>query len=220
MKKTCNDIAPMLSALVDEELDNEKRHAVEEHIAGCPDCKSSFAAERQMKKLVVSHYRTERTPPHLRARIRREIAGERVRPGFLDLLADAFTLYKVKGAMAIAAVLVIALLPYLSVFQAGSSSPLLTMGNGSFKAAGVQKIEGQVICIDCELLKKAALSVTHDASHRKGLRDAGGRVWNFLYSEQGKQLLHEESLLQKHLEIEGLVFPEQGYVSVRSFRKI
>ena len=50
----CTDIQAMLSALVDGELDADRRHGAERHLAGCQACRTLLSEAEGLELLVAA----------------------------------------------------------------------------------------------------------------------------------------------------------------------
>jgi hypothetical protein len=79
----CTDIQAMLSALVDGELDADRRHGAERHLAGCEACRTLLSEAEGLELLVaaaVGHEdRPATLPPGFEDAVLRRIAGEPAR---------------------------------------------------------------------------------------------------------------------------------------------
>jgi anti-sigma factor RsiW len=115
----CAGRLPLLSALLDGELDAANALAAEEHLAACPACAARFARLEAARARLARPDVRHPAPPGLRAAIRLELAaaqqpagpaGGRPEPGRIGRLADAlgrWTLIPSFGALALAMVLVL-----------------------------------------------------------------------------------------------------------------
>jgi putative zinc finger protein len=75
-------ISEYLAAHADNELTAQERHAAEDHLAGCPACRSRLAEERALKVLLRQHAGIVKTPADVRRSIRAALAEVSER-GFL-----------------------------------------------------------------------------------------------------------------------------------------
>ncbi|RMD92861.1 MAG: hypothetical protein D6814_16350 [Calditrichaeota bacterium] len=218
--KSCKDIEPLLTAYIDAELGSDDVKMVEAHLSQCVECAEKLEKERGIKRMVHEHYRMEVTPVHLRARIRRTIAeGRAAIPGFFELIAQAFTLHKLKGAFAFVALFLLVTFPY---FKGIYSTPDFsqTMAQTEMNKKSPVELVGEVLCVDCEILDQAHIPHHHEPGHRMGIKTANGQIWNFIPDEQGKKLLHNNSLMNQKIKIEGFAYPNGNYVDIKSFHKI
>ncbi len=216
--KPCSDIEDLLTAYVDQELDENHVKEVQEHLAVCRHCTEKLEAEKRVKSWLKDGYRIEPTPVHLRARIRRLIYEGKKIPGFFELIKEAFTFHKVKGALALLALLFFITYPYIRM-------GLLDHRPAGFyvqKSSKLEPIElvGEVLCVDCEILNLTIKDHQHEDDHRLGLKAPDGRIWQFLPVGEGRKLLHDEKLIRKKIKIEGYTFPDGMYVTVEHFQQI
>ena len=218
MGKNCGDIAPLLTGFIDGEINETEKILVQEHLKYCSHCAKVVETEQAIKKLVKKQYRFEKAPVQLRSRIRRMLADERHIAGFFEMLAEAFALHKIKGGLAIAALAVLMVLPYIkqNAFFANAGQNFVASNNGHHYIS----FEGEVICLDCEVLQRANKVAQHTPDHRIGIKTADGRVWNIMATTVGKKILHDGDLIHKKIKIEGVSFPNELYLDVEKFGKI
>jgi mycothiol system anti-sigma-R factor len=65
----CHDVLEYISAIVDGELEPEKRREFEAHIAHCPSCRNEFEIETMTKRIIAGKLRFIKAPDHLRMNI-------------------------------------------------------------------------------------------------------------------------------------------------------
>lgn len=79
----CNEyVDKFLSAHADGELTSRERRFAENHLGGCPACRTLLAEERSLKVLVRQHTNVAKVPAEVRLRIRAAI-GEMAGPNFV-----------------------------------------------------------------------------------------------------------------------------------------
>lgn len=78
---TCGDVRLEFSALLDDELSAEERHAVEAHLADCPECLRLFHQFQQVDHMYRRDMPQEQAPSELETRLREALTGgqERVK---------------------------------------------------------------------------------------------------------------------------------------------
>ncbi len=218
--KLCQELEPLLTAYVDGELLGQENKTVEEHLKQCRHCQKQIEQQSALKKLLRERYRMETTPAHVRARIRRWLSSNQPVPGFLELLGEAFTLHRFKGALALMTLLFFIGYPYLrGVVHPSEQVEGFALGPDQVELKPVE-VEGEVLCVDCELLDKANLPHAHDADHRMGIKTPAGKIWNIIPSGKGKALLHNDQLIHKRLRVKGYAYPGGVYLNVERYQKI
>ncbi len=218
--KACQELEPLLTAYVDGELVETEIEKVKGHLQNCQLCREQIDLQNSMRKLLQEHYRTENAPAHVRARIRRMLSEGRPVPGFMEMLAEAFALHRFKGTFALVTLLLFVGYPYLSVVvRPGGRINGFALGNDHVELKPVE-VEGEVLCVDCELLEKAHFAHTHEADHRMGIKTPDGKIWNIIPAGEGKHLLHNEKLMHKKLRVKGYAYPGGVYLNVERFQKI
>jgi Putative zinc-finger len=110
----CHDyIENFLAADVDGELSVEERRAADEHLAGCPRCRTRLAQERELKRMLRERLRSATAPSELRAAISSALDREEVSAGprsrFSEVLAALLRPQVWAPLAALAAAIVIAI---------------------------------------------------------------------------------------------------------------
>jgi len=200
MAYSCGQIEQLITGLIDNELTDEDQKKVKHHLEECDSCVSAYESQNLLKKQLQTHYYAEKAPAHLRARIRRDITNTLTWPGFFESLAKVFATYKVKSAIATVALALFIAVPYgQQFFENSSESAKSQMQHVT--------LEGQALCVDCEVIKTAGHIPVHTDDHHLGLRDGSGRIWNIINTSEGKKLVHDFSLINKSIKIEGYALP-------------
>lgn len=197
---SCEQFEPLITGLIDNALTEDEQQKVKHHLEECDSCVSAYEAQNLLKKQLQTHYHAEKAPVYLRARIRRDISNTRTWPGFFESLVTVFTTYKVKSALATVALVLLVAVPYGQQFFQDSGESVKS------KRQPIMLV-GQALCVDCEVIKTAEHIPEHTDDHRLGLRDRSGRIWNIINASEGKKLVHEFSLINKSIKIEGYALP-------------
>lgn len=196
MTYNCEQIEPLVSGLIDNELSDQESKMVNEHLETCHSCAELYKSQQFTKSQLSKNYRTEVTPVYLRARIRRNIINTVSWPGFWGSLAEVFAAHKVKSTFATLVLVLLIAVPYGQYFFAASE--IVTVSDTRFVS-----IKGKILCVDCELMRTSGHDPECAADHHLGLKDRSGKLWNFVNASKGKELIHEFALLNKSVEIEG-----------------
>ncbi len=207
----CDKIKEQLSAYVDREIDATQARALAAHLEQCPPCAEAAHAEQGIKTLV--HDRASRldAPPQLRARIRRTLA--QAQPSFGQLLRELWTLHPRPAFAALAAVVLLAgALTFLGENVLANFTDPIAYESGA-------RLEGTIICADCQLMLATHTPCAHDAlAHRLVLQSKDGKLWNIVQSPQGRELLRDLSMPVSAVQTEGYLFRRAGYIQVTNFK--
>jgi len=211
MTSPCKQIQEQLAGYVDRELEPGQANTVSRHLQDCPGCAEEANAQQSMKNLV--HEKSPRlaAPAHLRAEIRRRLDQENSGFSFWAQLRQLFVLYPAPAlATAVALIFLSGLLTYFAFPQ---TSPLA----GSAEPFTTGSIEGEIICIDCDLLALVKAAYVHDTTHRVGVRCKDGHLWSILRSEKSQELSGQ---MHRQVRISGNLFENAQYVKISEFSVI
>jgi hypothetical protein len=75
----CKETKPLLSPYLDGAVSGVQMHAINKHLAACPQCNAQFLSLRQTQRLV-SGLRKPQVPPELALRLRLAISHEVTKP--------------------------------------------------------------------------------------------------------------------------------------------
>lgn len=212
MNKNCSYFATLITALVDNELDNDKKREVREHLQDCPECAKAYRHEETVKSLLRERLPKYHAPITLRSRIRRQLARYGERPSFWEILQSLFIYRPVPAMIAAAAILLFVLVPPIA----------LNNWSGHFQDSGVvhaAQLEGQIICLDCEFetLNGQKIPHSHKVIEKPGLKTSDGKIYTFMQNSVIKTPFTNPVYLNKSAEIEGTLFENAHYIQVSDF---
>jgi mycothiol system anti-sigma-R factor len=213
MHRNCDDFSTLITGLIDHELHPDQEDQVRNHLRECQVCSARYGAELKLKSVVKERLPIAKAPGYLHNRIRHQLVRRGSRPGFLELIQSLFIYRPVIASFAVA---VIAFLILFPAFQIASHS---TSGGFGRDAAVVDSGElvGEIICLDCEYLKKSGEQIfQHDEHHRIGIRADDRSVWTFLYTDSPRGISTDDALM-KRVKVNGTLFQDSHYVRVRSY---
>jgi mycothiol system anti-sigma-R factor len=208
MTSTCQQVQQQIAGYVDHELEPSQSQTVSRHLQDCPGCADAVNAQQKMKNLVREKSAARAAPAHLRAAIRRSL--EREHAGF-SFGAQVRQLFALQPMPALAAVVALMFLSGLLTYFTFSHSASLLGDNTTFVAG---RLEGEIICIDCDLLDLLKTAYVHDATHRVGVRCQDGRLWSVLRSEKSDAL---SSQMHRRVRVVGNLSEKMQYVEIREF---
>lgn len=215
MEKDCHYFAPLITGLIDNELDAAHLQEVTQHLEKCPDCKHQYVTEMDLKAIVKERFTFFKAPSYLQPRIRRQLVRNGETPSFWELLHSLFIYRPAAASFALALIAFLVVFPtYQMVAEQTRLHKIQVVEQIS--EAGV--LEGQIICIDCEFAPKQNGAPKHDpATHRSGLKMVDGTVWSFIHTAASDDLLHNPKYLRKEAKIYGTVFTNSHFVYVKKF---
>lgn len=73
---SCEEFLPLISAAVDNHLDDEERSLLFEHMSGCVHCRTEFELEQMTKQVVRQRTVRVQVPAYLSARISQQLLAE------------------------------------------------------------------------------------------------------------------------------------------------
>lgn len=217
-EKECSDYASLITAFIDHELDESEKQNVESHLKVCGPCNNSYLHEMRIKQVVNKRLKTLNAPEYLFQRIHRQLFSDEKKPSFFKLVQTLFFYRPLAASMAVAALILIATFPtyLLSINRNSSAQRLVTFLEQNGEAI---ELQGQIICIDCELPHRDAHNRTpHTLAHRTGIRCSANQIWSFLDTHDHQELLHDHKYLQKKVLVSGIAYQNAHYVYVKNYR--
>jgi len=211
MTSPCKQIQEQLAGYVDRELEPAEAKTVSRHLQDCAGCAEEADAQEKIKNLVRAKSAPVAAPAHLRAEIRRHLDQENSAFSFWRQLRQLFVLQPVAALATVVALIFLSGL--LTYFVFLKTSPLAG-GDAPFTTGS---IEGEIICIDCDLLDLVKAAYVHDAAHRVGVRCKDGQLWSILRSEKSQEL---SSQMHRQVRIVGNLFENAQYVKISEFSVI
>lgn len=211
MAAPCKQFQDQIAGYVDREIEPAQMTAISHHLEDCPGCAEEATAQQKMKDLVREHAPHAPAPASMRAKIRRRLDQEASGSSFLALLSE---LLQQRPLYALAAAMMLVVLSGLTtyfIWQKPAPQAMPALPGTQFV---VGSIEGELICIDCDLLNLTATPYTHDATHRVGLRCTNGHIWSILRTEQCAPLSQN---FHRRVRIVGHLFEGMHYVEVKEF---
>ncbi len=217
MKSTCEEISERLSGFIDGEIGAVAIQDITAHLAQCSDCSDKAKTQRAVKSTLANPALRLATPHDVRVRLIRAIEHQPERFSFGALVQRLFEFQPVP---AFASIVVVAGLSAILAFWGGKTiftnitaeEPLALLMN--------TQLEGEVVCIDCELLDISKTTYVHDEHHRLGLRCNDGHYWNILQTAKGSEFSSVGHLMHRRIIVKGHIFPEQHLVDIKEYSVI
>jgi anti-sigma factor (TIGR02949 family) len=218
MKPTCEEIGEKLAGFVDGEIAADAADEIAAHVSHCSNCGDREKTQRAVKAVLSNPAVRQSTPHDVRARIMRSI--ERL-PENMTFGSLVKRLFEFQPLPAFASLIFLVALPLTIVLlwggqkehlQPSPEEPLALVMNG--------QMEGEVVCIDCELLNISKTPYVHDERHRLGLRCTDGHYWNILQTDKGSELSSVGHLMHRRILVRGHIFPTQHLVEVTDYSVI
>jgi mycothiol system anti-sigma-R factor len=206
MPSPCKQIQEQIAGYLDRELEPAQANTVSRHLLDCPGCAEEMNVQQKMKELVREHAPHLAAPAHVRAEVRRRLHQEIPGFGFCRQLQQ---LFQRKPLPALAAAVMLMLLSGVATYSFLPKP--IQFGREAFVTGS---IEGEIICIDCDLLDLLKTAYIHDATHRLGVRCADGHIWSIISSEKSKTLSVN---MHRQVRITGRLFANMQYIEVGEF---
>ena len=215
MALSCDHMELLITRLIDDGLGEDEKKQTLQHLQTCSACARMFEMQNTVKNRLKNTLARDKAPVHLRARIRRDIREYLSAPGFWTSLAEVFSTHKVKGFAAACALVLLFAVPYGQMYLQNSRS------QDSLHMRPVS-VQGKVLCIDCEVIEAAGYNPVCAEDHHLGIEDSTGKIWGFANVAEGKKIIHEFSLVNQRLEVEGYALHgvSQQSIKVEKNRKL
>jgi len=212
MQESCEKYKTLITGLVDDELDDNKKQSVKAHLDDCPGCHRIFVAESNIKKLVQQRCEMKSAPDYLKTRVRHNLQRRGSRPGFWQLTKSMFEYRPVASSFAVAFVVI---MMFTSLFYANLTDTSADVINAGIVSA---VLNGEIICLDCEHMPTGLMPSKQDMMmHRLGIRAEDATVWTFLYSGVAKELMGDHQFLKQRISVKGTLFHESHYMQVKEY---
>ena len=214
----CRQIADYLTPFVDQQLSGPDFERVRVHLEGCPICSARVESERRLKQLISQRYVLEPAPPHLRARIRRQLEKEAQAGTVWQRLRALLPMPAIPAYAAALVLLVVGfVIGRLSFDRSGMPLTPVTYR----QAEETIHLTGKLVCINCVLLGHVGDSCTcREQHHTVGIQLADGTVWSII-DEKAKEDIHQRfDLINKSVEVEGRAFSQARYIDLVNFKPI
>ena len=207
MSAVCKQFQEQIAGYVDRELEPAQASAISRHLEDCAGCAEEATAQQTTKELV-RQAPPFVTPARVRAEIRRGLDREMLGFSFRNLVQQLFVRQPIPALAVVAMLMALSGLAAYFVFQRQAQPD----GSDTHFLAG--SIEGEIICVDCDLLDLVDTPFIHDATHRLGVRCQDGHIWSILRSEKSQELSNN---IHRRVRIAGHLFERMQYVEVREF---
>jgi hypothetical protein len=187
-----------VQAYIDNELSPADHTAVEQHVEECQACQKNVVYFKLLKRRLKDHTAAVEMPVAVRERIERQFSRRRRFRPRRYLLPSA--------ALALAAILVLALLP-------------LQWGADHFSEI---RLVGKTTCYDCNVADRAGLEMGQlcKDGHRLGIICPDGTMWRIAADEKGVTYLRDLNMMGKQVEIHGQILKSEHLLRVDSLQEV
>jgi mycothiol system anti-sigma-R factor len=217
MKPTCTEIGEKLAGLVDGEIDADAAVEINAHLERCPGCSDKEKTQRAIKAILANPAVRQSAPAEVRTRIARSIGHLPERLTFKALVKRLFEFQPLPAFASIALLLVVS---SLVAFWGARKMPGQPSQTDPLAIVMNSQMEGEVVCVDCDLLSISKTPFVHDATHRLGLRCNAGHYWSILQTGKGSELSSVAHLMHRRILVKGNIFPTQHLVEVTDYSVI
>lgn len=215
--KARKNITRLLTGYIDGEISAEERAEVERAVQQDPKLAAELESETKIKSVLREQLEVVKAPTHLRQRIRRDILRADEKPSFSELLSSFFEYRPLATSLAFAVLAILVLVPSYEVVTSRAPGLLQLTGGAANTFSTEGTLEGEIICLDCELFSAGMRS--HDVElHRPGLRATDGSIWTIVQKRPEDKMRYGRDLLQKKARLSGLIFPNSRYISVKGYQ--
>ena len=205
----CKECKNYISAYVDSELEKNIGVEIEQHLSDCADCNTLIQTERRTKTLLIESYHAEKAPFSLRAGIRQQLAEQRERPGWFQVLvAKPTSLF----AIAIFMLVIVSL-----VYQTYDSGQISDQVADHYKT----HLHGKIDCINCYLRKTENIDdYCSDYGHQFGLITDTKEIYSFITNDLSREIQAHNEYAHNEIEITGWVFYKANFIEIENYRMI
>ncbi|MBS1817601.1 MAG: hypothetical protein JSU08_06710 [Acidobacteria bacterium] len=201
---TCTQFRDALDAYIDQELATDAMEAATANRSVCPSCDRIAARAIETKAAVRRVVIATDVPEGLETRIR-AAGAPRWRPW---------------RAVA-AAVLFVGLSAGFAMHQRVESRAANAMDQMALRLDGSSAVvlTGTLLCRDCELEHRYGIQAPcKTIGHHGAIATDDGRIWNLVEQKLASELIHNEMLLGRRVEVHGRIFRGARALVIESYR--
>jgi hypothetical protein len=222
----CAIVASLITPYIDNELSDEIKLQVNEHLEGCTICRKEFELQSDVHHL-------------LKEKLNRVLASANVRNSISEifqkpkvshrrwLMRSITVSFRPITGLAVTAVLIIGLFIGISVIIKGvkkytplTSSSIISTETAPIAQGVATTITGEVICIECYLKKQfnANCDCMLQGHHSYGIIDKNGQLWSFAVNTVSESLAKSGNILGKIIQIECQMYPCAHFISIQKYQ--
>ena len=220
----CFECQENITPYIDNELDEKTTKEVKSHFDVCEKCRSYYKAESQLKLSVKNHFKRISAPDDLKANIIKGLDSSSnkspvSRTRFLSYLQPYY-------GFAAAAVLLIALVSILIIKPWQEKTPeisqILLPDNFVYVSKNENKItiEGEVVCLCCEMHKKGAHAACRKYGHTYGVKADNGVYWTIMKNDKGADIIDHKELVGTRVRLTGWFYFSYNYIDLDRFEPV
>ena len=220
----CIKCQDYITPYIDNELEEETRKEVKGHLDVCEKCRNFCKSESIVKIFTKKNFNKVSAPDDLVKSIKNGI----------DFSFDKHTIVRKKILSsfqpfleyAAAAVLVIAIASILMVKpwqeKEVNLSQIHLPDNFTYVSKSDNKItlEGEVICICCEIHKKGAYESCKKFGHTYGIKTDNGVFWTIMKNDKGIKIINHKELIGSRVRLTGWFYFNSNYIDLDRFEPI
>jgi hypothetical protein len=199
----CKEFREALDLYADGELSAEARAAAGLHLSECCGCRAAADQMQKLRRAVKEVVGRHQPPAELAERVRRRLVSRR----------------RLTAPLVAAAALA------LLVIAGGTPAGRAVLAGGMEQVAfhldepQTIEVEGEIVCRECELFSLYGGPAERDREgHHGALKTGGGKIWNFMEGESASVLIHDESLIGKHVRVRARSYRRAGCLEVMAYQ--
>ena len=213
----CKQFREALDCYIDGELSADAAGAADAHRRECAPCERAVRRLLRLRHDVQRVVRFTVPPPLLERRVQAAL-----RPQWLGRWEPRRA---IGSPPTLAAVLVTLVLAALSIAAATNRS------FGHAAAVGLDRLairlddastadaEGLVLCRDCELEHRYQVKASCNViGHHGAIATTDGRIWNIVEERASADLIHDNALLGRTVQVRARFFRRAGAIEIESYR--
>jgi putative zinc finger protein len=204
---TCSQFRDSLDGYLDRELSPDAMEAADRHRAECPACERLSAQAVALRSAVKRAVMASEASPDLERRIRAAVEGHRPMWRWGIAVAAAVLVLSVIGADA-----------YRSRVEHGTANVMDRVALNLDESSKVV-LHGTLLCRDCELEHRYGIEAPcRRIGHHGAIATPDGHIWNLVDQKIASELIHNESLLGRQIEVQGRLFRGARTLVIESYR--
>ena len=220
----CVECQDFITPHIDNELDEKTKKEVESHLNICEKCRNLYKSEQVVKLAIKKNFNVVSAPDDLKKSIKNNIdfsSDKRSIFSYKNLTSfHPLLKYAAAAVLVIAAVSIFMINPFQKKEIDLSHIHLPDDFTYVSESENLITLEGEVICVCCEMHKKGAHANCRRFGHTYGIKTDNGVLWTIMKNDSGIKLIDHKELIGSRIRLTGGFYFNSNYIDLDRFEPI